>query len=399
MSVLFPRQQSPAGDLLPEISRSLACQVCAGLTAALPDQTRCWPEPIRHCSFPWCPHRPCILFFVLSPTHHPPSPVLTDFNRYPTPAAMATSPHVTYLPSLNNPVVLAAPHGGESTHDDIPSIPIRTSGCHEPDTHTIPLAHSIIAEYTALHQTTPTLVTLNLHRSLVDGNRSPKTAVTDPTSSALSAYTHYHSCIASSLSAAVSRHGFALLIDLHGQSHRPGVDEFGYLLTSRELLLADAEVDSLEKRTTMDCLIRDGTTRSKVTRGATSLNGLVEKRGFKTTPSPETPAPCSEDALNDVNNCGCDVKGREGPPDSGAARRGCYFWGGYSIRRYSLPDTIPADAAPLNPSDHGWASKVASVQIETCWEVRRTPEEREGYARAVAEAIGEFVQIHYENKL
>ena len=45
------------------------------------------------------------------------------------------------------------------------------------------------------------------------------------------AWDKYHGSVEEALRGCVERFGFCLLLDIHGQSHRAGVTELGYLVT------------------------------------------------------------------------------------------------------------------------------------------------------------------------
>lgn len=138
----------------------------------------------------------------------------------------------------------------------------------------------------------PALVSLMLDRRKMDGNRArgpccePLTNITglpggvaqgecaaataEELAGAPGAWDAYHGWLAEALAAAVARHGFCLLLDLHGQSHRKGVSELGYLLTSEDLLLPDDSIDAAPPRpSSIDALLQ------LPSPGVSSLAGLV----------------------------------------------------------------------------------------------------------------------------
>ena len=99
------------------------------------------------------------------------------------------------------------------------------------------------------------------------------------------AWDAYHGWIEEALREAVERHGFCLLLDIHGQSHRKGVSELGYLLTSDDLLLSDADLDSAPPRpSSVDALLRQAPEATPgiaaLVRGPKSLGGLLERACF-----------------------------------------------------------------------------------------------------------------------
>ena len=192
----------------------------------------------------------------------------------------------------------------------------------------------------------------------------------------------------------MEKFGWALLVDVHGQGHREGVTELGYLLTSKQLLSSDAE---LRGEFTLGCLLPPPLsspgfpTLPSLARGTHSLGALLEARGEPCTPSPARPAPCTAGALEAAERAGGDTRGKAGPPEE-EVRGGTYFWGGYSIRRYCLPPTVPPEHSPLVGLDAEWATRVAGVQAEVCWEARESPEARSRFGKAMAEALSEFLE-------
>ena len=146
---------------------------------------------------------------------------------------------VDYRPSTAWPVVLAAPHGGDarpaSVHD-------RTSGCCEKDWLSIELAQEVrdaFAGAAASPAGAPAYVALTMHRQKLDANRPLVSACEGANvaeSEATRAWADYHRSLERALHDCVQAFGFALLLDVHGQSHRPDVTELGYLITSTDLL-------------------------------------------------------------------------------------------------------------------------------------------------------------------
>jgi N-formylglutamate amidohydrolase len=278
--------------------------------------------------------------------------------------------------SLSSPILLTAPHGGTVKHADQPDIPLRTEGCFEPDTDTIPLALSLKSAFKTDHAVEASLIYLELHRELVDGNRPLHSACSSDSPAAV-AHSHYHELIDETLRAIVARHGHAILIDVHGQSHRPGVSELGYLVTVTDLLKTDEELDAVEKVSSIDAL-KKGRGLAQVVRGPKSLGTLLSTRGHGSTPSALVPQPCSAEALanrgESSSDCPCSTT---------------YFHGGYSTRRYTQPRSLP-ETCPI-PADVDYTSSVVGVQIEVCWEERKSEAKRQTYAKNLASAVMEFM--------
>ena len=216
------------------------------------------------------------------------------------------------------------------------------------------------------------------------------------TTAAHGAWDAYHGWLEEALRAAVERHGFCLLLDIHGQSHRKGVTELGYLLTSDDLLLSDDAIDRAPPRpSSVDALLRGAAAEqpgglAALVRGPASLGGLLERAGFPCVPSPSSPQPVAEEALRAAQASKADIKAALGPP-AAAVAAATYFWGAYTIRRYGAAATTPADGNPV-PGE-GWARHVSAVQLETSWDgVRDSQPNREAFGQALCASALELLR-------
>merc|ERR1712232_1206070 len=98
----------------------------------------------------------------------------------------------------------------------------------------------------------------------------------------------------------VDRHGFALLLDIHGQNHRCDASELGYSLSAVDFLNQDCVLDRVahESCSLAALLSREGAERlSAVVRGPSSLGALLEQHGFGCTPSTSRPVPVTSENL------------------------------------------------------------------------------------------------------
>lgn len=328
-------------------------------------------------------------------------------------SSSAAAHYVEYEPGSGDwPVVLAVPHGGMLMPEAVPD---RTSGVAEPDWKSYELATAVFEsfQHAGGDAGAPALVALMLDRRKMDGNRcraqccEPLTNITglgegprqqppdqcmaELESDAARAWDAYHGLLAEALATAVERHGFCLLLDVHGQSHRTGVTELGYLLTSDDLLLPDEAINSKQPRpSSIDSLLQLPCGQSKslagLVRGQESLGAFLETRGFPCVPSPATPQPVQREALQAARAFAADITATKGPPPEAAATA-TYFWGAYSIRRYAASSTVPVDMSPLSGTERtAWASKVSAVQLETSWEgVRESVATRLAFGRGLCE--------------
>jgi len=306
--------------------------------------------------------------------------------------AVATPKLVTSLNASSDspffPVVISVPHGGA---EDLSTIPNRTSGCFEPDWNSAELAAAIHDAF----DNKPAMTTLNLIRSKCDGNRSSSSAC-ECLGLGLAAETHaqYHSSITKQLKACVEAHGFALLLDLHGQSHRPAT-ELGYLVTSTDLLnptLPDTCVSSLSNLVGSERSLED------LVRGTRSLGCFLEELGEAVTPSPLNREPVSKQALDRAaSKASEDTTACTGPP-SAAASPSTYFWGGYTARRYGGPAAavkLQAKDDPLDALTETWTRSVSAIQLETSWACREDAACRLRFATALRSAVESFIKANF----
>ncbi len=250
------------------------------------------------------------------------------------------------------PIVLTAPHGGRLQPDALPK---RTQGVVVMDANTQELAQALVAELQRQARGQAHLVLSHLHRSRLDPNREIKEAAQGHAAAEL-AWREFHAAIEGALAAAVARHGFAFLIDLHGHAHPIARLELGYNLDAAQLNRSDADFDRsglIALSTLRDLHARRGGNAAELLRGPRSLGSLLTERGLRAVPSAAEPQP-----------------GREP-----------FFSGGYIVRRHA--------AAPATP-------KVDGLQIECPRPgVRDTAENRARFARIAAEALLVFLREQY----
>jgi len=280
-----------------------------------------------------------------------PAPAPAPAEKTPGQSAFGTARHIEYLVG-DLPLVLTSPHGGRLIPDTIPN---RTYGTVLIDTNTQELARALAAE---LHTRTghhAHLIVSHLHRSKLDPNRELKEAAQGNPAAEL-AWREFHTAIRTALAAAVARHGFAFLVDLHGHAHPIARLELGYALDAKQINPADPAFDTsglIALSTLSDLAARVGGSPSALLRGPRSLGDLFATRGLPAIPSPQDPRPGEEP----------------------------FFAGGYIVREHA--------AAPGTPHVDG-------LQIE-CHRVgvRDTAENRAKFARIAADSLLVFLQERY----
>ncbi|OFI32705.1 hypothetical protein BFC17_06005 [Alteromonas lipolytica] len=249
----------------------------------------------------------------------------------------------------NMPLVISAPHGGSIKPDDIPD---KTCGAKVQDSNTADLAFEIKNAF-AREGKTPHLIVARIARTKIDLNRD-KAVATCENPLMEETWEQYHTAIEQALKEAIDKFGYAMYIDLHGQSHPVKRLELGYLLRTPALRQSyEAPQTNGERagQTSLRNLLKDNDKLSleSLFTGDKALGTLLAKAGFPGVPSQSDPFP------------------QEGEP---------YFNGGYNTRRYTSADY----------------PKVFGLQIEANFDgVRDTAENRKKFAAAFAKSINEYL--------
>ena len=197
--------------------------------------------------------------------------------------------YIEYMPG-DLPLVIAVPHGGRLTPDDMPD---RTSGVVEMDANTQELGRAIadvVHKETGHHAY---VIICHLHRKKLDVNREIAEAA-QGNSKAEAAWKEHHAFVDQACEAAVKKYGVAFLIDLHGHGHPVPHAELGYLQGVTELSQSDAALNekSCVSKSSLCWLVEHGRrSHAELLHGASSLGALLEENGFPASPSPRVPVP------------------------------------------------------------------------------------------------------------
>lgn len=218
----------------------------------------------------------------------------------PAPVGCAGTPGTTCFGTLQYvefavgdfPVVISVPHGGALAPADIPD---RTSGTTVTDTNTIDLGRAVAQAFATRTGRRPHLVIAHLRRTKLDANRDVGEGA-QGNAAATQAWNEYHAFIeqAQALAAPGGVRGF--YIDLHGHGHAIQRLELGYLLSSAQLDLNDAQMNASGAASASSlrlALPLTDVTFAELLRGPSSLGGYL---GVSTpsVPSPAAPSPGSE---------------------------------------------------------------------------------------------------------
>jgi hypothetical protein len=280
-----------------------------------------------------------------------PAPAAAPAPKVPGQSYFGTARHVEYLAG-DLPLVITVPHGGRAQPADLPP---RRKGVTVMDANTQELARDLVAELERLSGGRVHVIFSHLHRSRLDPNREIVEAANGHPG-AEQVWREFHAAIEGALAAAVARHGFAFLVDLHGHAHPVARLELGYALAAPQLNRTDAEFDAsgvIGLSTLADLHVRRGGSAADLIRGPRSLGSLLAAGGLPATPSGPDPQPGNQP----------------------------FFAGGYIVQRHA------AAAA---------TRKVDGLQIECPRPgVRDTPENRARFGRITAPALLEFLRENY----
>lgn len=270
-------------------------------------------------------------------------------------AAQDTTCYIEIRPGTL-PIILTVPHGGEIKP---PSMLSRRYGVTTQDANTVELSLMIQEEMQALYGGQPHAVICRLHRSKVDCNRDlAEAAQGDPLATA--AWKRFHEAAKTMEKQVTEKFGHGLTLDIHGHRHEQARVELGYLVTGRDLNLDDSDLDAKPDIARMSS-IRDLDQRSSesfsaLLRGPRSLGALLQIRSIPAIPSPQHPAP----------------------------GKGAYFSGAYDITAHGSREE----------------GSISAIQLECPWlGVRDTEPNQRRFAKALAAALGEYFQHHFQMKL
>lgn len=255
------------------------------------------------------------------------------------------------------PIVLTVPHGGALKPGNILA---RRYGVTGTDSNTIPLAEMLIEELQARYGGKPHAIISRLHRSKLDPNREiVEAAQGDTTSEA--AWHRFHDSAQKACDLVMKKHGYGLLLDIHGHRHLDQRVELGYLIKGDQLKQSDAELNAnaalIAATSIRELDKRSPQTFAELVRGPQSLGGLLEFRGFRSLPSPTKSHPAI-------------IAG--------------YFSGAYDVSAHGSRE----------------GGTVSAIQVECPWNnVRDKPENQRRFAQALADSLGIYFETHFGRKL
>lgn len=242
------------------------------------------------------------------------------------------------------PLVISVPHGGAVAPANIAD----RTGTTVTDSNTIDLGRAIAQAFAARTGRRPYLIICHLRRTKLDANRD-LTDAAQGNADATTAWNEYHGFVELAMTTATSGSSRGFYIDLHGHGHPLQRLELGYLLSSSDLDLTDAQLNSKGLSSSSSLHLAMPLTSvsfADLLRGPTSLGGLLGST-TPSVPSPATQSPGSEP----------------------------YFDGGYSTERHT--------------------ARLPGLQIESNFTgVRDTAAHREAFADRLVTALVKFLDTH-----
>jgi hypothetical protein len=272
------------------------------------------------------------------------------------PVYFGRADYVEYLPGTL-PIVVAAPHGGTLTPDELPD---RTGNVTTVrDRETEELARQIGEVFDDLFGGRPHIIIMRLRRTKIDANREIVEATLGHPL-AERAWHEFHLFTDAAKAQVMAQHGSGFFLDLHGHGHTWEGEplnwiELGYRLTATELAGTDTQINgaAMVTKSSIRTLVQtSGSTHVALLRGPYSLGTLLEEEGYRSVPAASDPHP-------------------DGRP---------YFSGGYNTMRHGCSGGGP----------------ICGVQVEANFAgVRDTPANRAAFAAALGRSLETFFQQHY----
>ncbi len=246
------------------------------------------------------------------------------------------------------PLILSAPHGGTGTPVEIAD---RKKGYTVGDSNTQELTRLVAQALTDMTGYSPHVIISRLSRKKLDANRELDEAA-EGDKIAEKAWLDYHGFIDAAKQEVTASWGAGLYLDVHGHGHRTPWIELGYLIGPNTLNGSDSKLNSIRRYSLRTLTNHSVMPLSEVVRGRKSLGGLLESRGYRAVPAPGDPGP----------------------------GQASYFSGGYSTFRHGSYFDGPISAIQIEHPKQGVRDNVADQQV---------------YARHLAEALIEYMKIHY----
>ncbi|ORX51601.1 hypothetical protein DM01DRAFT_1337108, partial [Hesseltinella vesiculosa] len=260
-----------------------------------------------------------------------------------------TTNAITVIPG-DLPLLLTVPHGGLAMPTSIPN---RTEGQVIPDAYTIVLAKYISQQIRGHYKARPYMLILNVARRKVDVNRPIDQGTDSETGQQV--WAEYHDALRGLVQQIQTRFGEGLLLDIHGQAHREGMVELGYMVQKSKLQTVDRDQDLITN---------------------SSLSRLAHRLLQNNRPEVVSQLLRGSGSFGDKMMGGSDlIQVVPSPTHRSPAKQALYFEGGYTTQQYS--------------------SQLDVIQIESPQALRFSASDRPILAQAIANATTYFMDKYY----
>ncbi|KLT65925.1 hypothetical protein [Pedobacter sp. BMA] len=275
---------------------------------------------------------------------------------------------IEYIPGdSKSKLILTSPHGGNlkpefirtRTKDYVATQDEKDYGDTESfsavsDSKTLELTMELADEIKRLTGLRPHVVLNHLHRSKLDANRGMSLAAQGDRNAEL-AWKAFHQYI-DAARVLVLKNGEGLLLDIHGNAHRPQRTEVGLLLKAKDFLS-----DNLEQyadQSSVKALVKGGkATMTDLVKGKYALGTLLSDEQILAVPGRSIPNPTDKTVFPD----------------------GKYFNGGYNTARHGSK----------------FGGLLSAIQLEFNSDVRMDDRKRPEYVKHIAKAIHQFMDKYY----
>ncbi len=247
------------------------------------------------------------------------------------------------------PIIMGAPHGGALRPDGLTD---RTEGVLGGDTNSRHVTYEVAQHIMRLTGHYPFLVINRLHRRKLDANREIVEAAQGDRA-AEQAWAEFHEFIDGAKSDVTEACGRGLYLDMHTNNHAGQWTEIGALVRGSELESSDEDLQSYAETSSVRNLSQTYTL-AEILRGRNAIGSRLQALGYSAVPSEAIPHPMGQD----------------------------FFRGGYNTGRHGSIRQGSVDA----------------LQIENFLDFLE-PGVRNGYAEALARAIVDFYEAHYDLQL
>lgn len=253
-----------------------------------------------------------------------------------------------YIKSIRGdlPIIMGSPHGGALRPDELAD---RTEGVLGGDTNSRHLTYEVAQHIMRLTGHYPFVVINRLHRRKLDANREIVEAAQGDASAEL-AWSEFHEFIDGAKSDVTGACGRGLYLDMHTNAHAGQWTEIGALVRGSELAASDVELQTHAETSSVKNLSQSYAL-AEILRGRNAIGSRLQALGYRAVPSEALPDPMGQD----------------------------FFSGGYNTGRHGSRAQGTVDA----------------LQIENYLDFLE-PGVRIAYAEALARAIVDFYEAHYD---